>query len=119
MRKARPIRNKLYADDKLAGLYFATYRRSCRFRAECELEFNYPLDAKKDYALIDPQTKECIGVVMGSSNVVVFPLVLPQPELVPFRVYFLRPVLEDHSFDHLSEDERQRLIAAHIRRLLG
>ena len=106
--------DNLHAEDKLAGLYFSALDRGCCFRAECGVEFNHPLDPRAFYALIDPETNECVGLYDGET--VIHPGQPPPPR---FRVYFLRPLLEDRSFDHLSEDDRLRLIAAaYVRRLL-
>ena len=109
MKTAGPTPNNFYAEDKLAGLYFLTFGRVCRFRAECGFEFNHPLEATASYALIDPQTGDCVGI--AHRGAVIHP---GQEGPTPFRVYLLRPQLPNPALERLSVDELQKIIAEHI-----
>jgi hypothetical protein len=78
----------LYATDKLAGLIFLAGDRWCYFRADCRFEYNSPLDLTRTYALIDPETEQCIGI---RSPTEFTGLEVPQS----YRVFLLRPLLRD------------------------
>lgn len=79
---------QVYAQDKLAGLFFATEGRQCPFRADCGFVFDYPLNPKQSYMAIDPETNEPVGIYSpygftGDG----------QPPL--YRVLLLRPLIRD------------------------
>jgi hypothetical protein len=78
----------LYATDKLAGLIFLAGDRWCYFRADCHFEYNWPLDLKQAYALIDPETDQCIGIRS--------PTEFTGFDVPPsYRVFLLRPLMRD------------------------
>lgn len=80
-----------WAQDKLAGLGFEAAEGWCLFRADCEgFEFNHPLDPANSYAVIDVETNVVIGIY--SPGGFTGPM---GEEFHPYKVYLLRPMLED------------------------
>jgi hypothetical protein len=78
----------LYANDKLAGLIFLAGDRWCYFRTDRRFEFNWPLDLQRAYALIDPETEQCIGI-RSSTEFTGFDVP------ASYRVFLLRPLVRD------------------------
>ncbi len=87
MTHTRP-HQRVYAEDRLAGLYFATEGRPCLFRADCGFEFNHPLDPTQSYVATDPETDEPVGIYSPTE----FTGDAPPPL---FHVFLLRPLLRD------------------------
>ena len=83
-----PQGQRLYAEDRLAGLYFETERRPCLFRADCGFAFNHPLDPSDSYIVVDPETNEPVGIHSPTE----FTGSTPPPL---YRVFLLRPLLAD------------------------
>lgn len=78
----------VYSPDRLAGLTFRTRDDWCDFRGECGLAFDSPLDSRRAYALIDPNTNEFVGIRDPAQPTT--------PNALPlFQVFLLRPLSRD------------------------
>lgn len=84
---ATKARQPAFAKDKCAGLVFLTDGDWCRFRADCGLDFNWPLDKTLPYAVIDLETDTCIGFLDSQEFIG-----LEEPPM--FRVFALHPLIE-------------------------
>ena len=86
----QPKSQTIFAEDRLAGLIFATQRRWCFFRPDNDLFiFNHPLDVERQQALVDPETDQMVGVHSRDG----FSCVKNFPPL--YRVFLLRPLIVD------------------------
>jgi hypothetical protein len=77
---------QFFVEDMLAGLAFLADDQWCYFRVNA-FEFNYRLDRSLPYAVIDPESGNCIGILRPSRF-----LGVVEPRA--FQVFLLKPLHE-------------------------